>query len=255
MGEQELQTQDSQSPLEGNDDVSASAQEALGVTDDVAQVESDQIVETPEQLEHKERSKLGRRISNFEQEISGLKQTIAQLSSTLMQKESYSQGAIGNVGDVPPVEYISTPEDLEKYEAWRAEKIGRQRNAYANAYVHTIKNLSYINPDLHTDIETELLTNVGEYPTYSNYSNPASDAQQNYVRAENKLLKQRLMANQTPKPNVRGGAAMATGISATSRMSVPAKQSIKLDDYASKFIRSLGETEEAEWVQKSVSRT
>jgi hypothetical protein len=253
MGEQE-QTLESQSPAEvGNDAIPTSATEALGVVGETTQ-EPEQ-TETAEQLEHKERSKLGRRISSFEQEIDGLKQTIAQLSSNLMRPDPYSQNAVGAAVDAPPVEYISTPEDLEKYEAWRNAKQERQRNAYANNYIHSIKTMTYVNPELHSEIENELLTNVNAYPTYSNYSNPAGDAQQNYLKAENKLLKQRLVSSQTPKPNVRGGAPAPTGVSATTRMNTATKPSVKLDDYASKFIKSLGESEDADWVQKSVART
>lgn len=253
MGEQEIQTIEEQSPTEvGNDVISPSAEEALGVEEPTQITEQ---TETAEQLEHKERSKLGRRISSFEQEIDGLKQTIAQLSSNLMQRpDPYSQRAVGAVEDAPPVEYISTPDDLEKYEAWRAAKTERQRNAYANNYIQTIKTMTYVNPELHTDIENELLTNVNAYPTYSNYANPAGDAQQNYLKAENKLLKQRLVSSQAPKPNVRGGAPAPTGVSATTRMNTVAKPTVKLDDYASKFIKSLGESEDADWVQKSVAR-
>lgn len=255
MGEQEVQTLENQSPDNtGNDGASSSAIEALGGEEpNTSATDSVQDEGTQDPLEEqRERSRLGRRFTKFEQEIDGLKQTINQLSSTLMQRpDPYTQRAVDFVEDKPPVDYITTPEDLDKYEAWKQAKMEKQRNTYANQYVHSIKSMSYLNPDMHSIIENELLTNVNEYPTYSKFVDPVSDARQNYLKAENKILKSKLGGNQ-PKPNVKGGTNEATGVSLNTRVNTPPKASIKLDDYASKFVRSLGESEDAEWVQKSL---
>lgn len=247
MSEQE-QTIDNQSPPSGNDD---------GATSE-AQVEEKVTQDNPPQQpvvdpleDHKERSGLGRKMAKYEQELNSMRQTISQLTSVLSARQN---NAISQVDDVPPVEYITTPEDLEKYEAWKADKQERQRNTYANNYVHSIKMMSYVNPDMHDAIENELLTNVNEYPTYSKYVDPVSDAKQNYLKAENKLLKQQLAGGQPIVPNVRGGNNAPTGVTSVGRTTVPPKATIQLDDYAAKFLRSIGETTDSEWVQKSIAR-
>ena len=205
--------------------------------------------EPDDSLEQKERSRLGRRFTKFEQEMEGLKQSVTQLMGTIRERQAIETP----VDDKPPVEYITTPEDLEKYESWKQDKEVRRRNVYANNYIHSIKSMNYLNPDLHDEIENELLTNVNEYPTYSKFSDPASDARQNYLKAENKLLKQR-MANLGPRPNVKGGNTPPSGVSSSSRVNAPPKNMVKLDEYASKFVKSIGETEDAEWVQNSIAR-
>ena len=245
------ETLETQSPVKGNDEISSSAQEALGSNEaESSQTESEEPLD-----DHKERSRLGRRFTKFEQEIEGLKQTIGNLTNTLNQRpDPYADRAIHQpMEDKPPVEYITTPEDLEKYEAWRSQRAEQQRSQYANKYVHGIKSMTYMS-DMHSEIENELLTNVGEYPTYSKFSDPMGDAQKNYMKAENKLLKQKLVGAQAPKPNVRGGSNTPAGVSATTRINAPTKSPTKLDEYASKFVRSLGESEDSDWVQKSVSR-
>jgi len=247
MAENE-ETLGTQSPDKGNDEIPSSAREALEEAAPPPQSEPDDTLD-----DHKERSRLGRRFTKFEQEIDGLKQTISQLNTVLSQRQDpYVERAMSQpLEEKPPVEYITTPDDLEKYEAWREDQVARKRNAYANRYVHSIKNLTYMSPDMHTEIEQELLTNVGEYPTYSKFSDPAGDAQKNYMKAENKLLKQRLGAK--PQPNVRGGQSAPTGVSANTRINAPLRAPIKLDEYASKFVKHLGEAEDSEWVQTSVS--
>lgn len=251
MSEQTEQTPEVNPPVQGMDGASPSAVEALGGSE----VPNGEVVqpESAEALEHKERSNLGRRFTKAEQEINELKSQLARMSERLMTTNAPS--AMNQpVEETPPVDYITTPEDLEKYEAWKANKLERQRNQYANAYVHSIKTMSYMNPELHTDIENELLTNVNDYPTYSKHLDPASDARANYLKAENKILKQKLTGNQVPPPNVKGGANAPTGLSGTSRVNTPTKPVVKLDEFSSKFLKSLGESEDADWVQKAVAR-
>jgi hypothetical protein len=245
-------TLETQSPPKGNDEISSSAQEALGVEtvdDTPPQQDSD------DTLDHKERSRLGRRFTKFEQEIDGLKQTIQQMTSVINQRsDPYVDRAIAPDDDKPPVEYITTPQDLEAYEEWRGRQIEKKRNAYANRYVHGIKSMSYMNNEMHAEIENELLTNTNEYPTYTKFNDPIYDAKENYLRAENKLLKQKLVGAQVPKPNVRGGSNIPSGVSTTTRINATPKATVKLDEYASKFVRAMGESEDSDWVQKSVAR-
>lgn len=261
MGEED-KVQEPQSPVEetGTDEVSPSWKEALAVSEEaVAEVPEDTTPQqkssyTPEEL--KERTGLGRKVATFEQEVTKLRQDFNQLASMLAQRqEPYMDRAMSQpVEEKPPVEYITTPDDLDKHLAWRATQDERKRNEYARRYVHTVKTMTYMNTEMHPEIEQELLTNVGEYPTHTKYGDPVFDAKENYLRAENKLLKQRLVSAQVPRPNVKGGTSVPAGVSATSRMNAAPKETVKLDEHASKFIRALGEAEDADWVQKSVGR-
>ena len=252
MSENEGQTPEMTPPDSGNGDIPPSAQEALGGSE----VPNGEVVqpESAEMTEQKERSTLGRRFTKAEQEINELRETVARLNARLMEAPSQNAAMNQPVSEKPPVDYITTPEDLEAYEAWKEAKAERQRNEYSNKYIHSIRTMSYINPDLHTEIEAELLTNVNDYPTYSKNADPVSDARTNYYKAESKIAKQKLAEVQVPRPNVRGGDNAPTGVSGTGRMTAPSKPIVKLDEFASKFVKSLGESESADWVQKAVSR-
>jgi hypothetical protein len=262
MGEED-KVQEPQPPVEeaGSDEVSPSWKEALGSEEvreeAAAEAESSPQAKptyTPE--EHRERTGLGRKVSQHEQEMAKLRQDFNQLASLLAQRqEPYMDRAMSQpVEEKPPVEYITTPDDLEKHLAWRQAQEERKRNAYTQRYVHSVKTMTYMNSDMHQDIEKELLTNVGEYPTHTGHKDPVFDARENYLRAENKLLKQRLAGAQVPRPNVKGGTSVPAGVSATSRMNAATKETVRLDEHASRFIKALGESEDAEWVQKSVGR-
>lgn len=243
MSENEGQTPENTNPPEGNDGVSPSAQEALGEEQIGGDTPPQQESNSPS--EQQERSRLGRRFTKFEQEMAEIKSQLANISSFTMQRAVPAD-------DKPPVEYITTPEDIDKYTEWKNAKAARQRDAYASQYVQAVKSFNYMNTDLHAEIENELLTNVSDYPTYSRHQDPMGDARVNYMKAENKILKSRLTT--APKPNVRGGNNAPTGISGGDRIVNPSKPVAQLDEYASKFVKSLGEDANAEWVQKAVSR-
>mgnify|MGYP000685404646 CR=1 FL=1 len=251
----EKQTLENQSPSEGGNDDFTSSEEVqdLSANDEglegLPQEHQDDSLE-----EQRERSRLGRKVASFEQEISGLKQTISELTSMLATRQDGTRAMEQPIEDAPPVDYISTPEDLERYNQWKEAKMSRQRNEYANRYIHSVKSMSYINPDLHADIEAELFTNVDEYPTYSGHTDPVADAGRNYLKAENKLLKMKLVGGQAPQANVKGGVHQPTGLSTTSQVSQAQKPQVKLDPYAEKFLRALGEDTNSEWVQKSLAR-
>jgi hypothetical protein len=247
MSEQEGQTpENTNPPVEGNDGVSPSAIEALG--EERIGGDTPPQPETDSPSDQQERSRLGRRFTKFEQEMADLKSQLSTVVSTLTMTQRAMQPAEKEV--LP--EYVTTPQDVDMVIEAREKKLARQRDQYATGYIHAVGSLRHLNPDLHTEIENELLTNVGEYPTYSKHQDPVSDARVNYMKAENKLLKSRL--NTAPKPNVRGGNNAPTGLSGGDRVVNPPKPTIELDPYAKSFLKSLGEDASADWVQNSLGR-
>ena len=254
MGDNE-QTLGTQSPEGlGNDEGSTSDVLAQGTQDEGTQTnEPSQIPPTDASLEaQRERSGLGRKVASMEREFAGMRDTLSKIDSYLQNQYSQPPTSVPSE-ERPPVEFITTPEDVERVIDWRDKRNRRMQDTFAQRYISSVKGLNYVNPDMHTEIEKELLTNVGEYPTYSNFKDPIGDAHQNYLKAENKLLKAKLSGAVT-RPNVRGGATQATGVTASTRVSAPPESSVKLDEYSSKFLSALGEKADADWVKESLGK-
>lgn len=146
---------------------------------------------------------------------------------------------------------ILTVGEFEKYERTKREKAERQQASYKSQYIQTIKTLG-TDPELHSEIEKEMLTNVADYPTHTGHMNPAHDARVNYRLARAAVIEKKYAV---PKPNVRGGTNAATGVTATTRTQSPPKQVVKLDEATSKFAKAMGLAEDSDFVQQSVTRT
>ena len=255
MENEAVETLGETSPVQGNEEPSSSWDDVL--SDDAAVV-AEQAQAPSEDLDQKERSRLGRRLSKFEQEFSELKTKMSvldKLDSFMSQQQQmqYRQPEPQRpvVDDEPLPEFITTPEDFEKYQTIRERRMERQNSQYANSYVGSIKQMSYVNPPMHGEIEQELLTNVSAYMKHT--GDPVKDASINYRIAEANVLKKRMM-DSTPRPNIKGGTTIPTGVTSTTRMAAPPKVVDKLDDYAAKFIKAIGASEDDDWVQQSIKR-
>jgi hypothetical protein len=204
---------------------------------------------TLEQQLQKERSSRGREVATLRTELSAMRQTIDSLNSRL------STDVPSSDSDEPPVKYITTPEELETYNAWKAAKDGKKRQAYAIDYVRHVRGLSHINPELHVEIEKELLDSETQFGTFTAFKDSSHDALMNYRIAESTVLKRKLAEARGGKPPVRGGGGNpATGITVVTGGAAPAVKQVELDEYAKKFVSSMGEKPDADWVQKSVQR-
>jgi hypothetical protein len=196
----------------------------------------------------KERSSRGREVSSLKSELAEMKKSLDMLVSQTSRPTPPKSG-----GEEPPVKFITTPEELETYNTWKASKDVEKKRQYAVEYVHTAKGLKYLNPELHDEIEKELLYSDTKFDSMSNFSNPSKDAEINYRIAESNVVKRKLAEAIAGKPT-KGGNNPATGITATSTNVASPKKKVELDEYAKKFLDAMGEKDDADWVQKSVQR-
>lgn len=201
-----------------------------------------------EPVDNKERSRLGRRFTQLESEFGGIKDTLTRMEQMLASPHALPSAPLEDEYDS---DKILTVGEFEKYERTKREKSERQQSMYRNTYVQTIKSLG-ADPEMHVEIEKELLTNVAEYPTHTGHQNPAHDAKVNYRLARAAVIEKKFAV---PKPNVRGGTNAATGVTATTRTQNPPKQVVKLDEATSKFAKAMGYSEDSDFVQQSVTRT
>jgi hypothetical protein len=205
-------------------------------------------VQTLEKELQKERSNRGREVSSLKQELQDLKQTIESLSANLSRTTP-----IHSDDDKPPIDYITTPEEHEIYDKWKADREAKRRKEYVNAYVRTAKSLSHINPELHSEIENELLNSTTKYDSYTNFQNAAQDAEINYRIAESIVLKKKLADVNTT--NFKSQTGRSTGTTTGSDNKGTAKKAVELDEYSKRFLDAVGEKHDAEWVIDSANRT
>ena len=202
---------------------------------------------TPEQLLQKERTRFGREKSELQRKIDDLEGRISAITATSANSVPIS--------DEPPVQYISTPEELEKYNEWKNARDEKKRKAYAIQYVGAVKVLNYINPELHAEIENELLYSNTRYSSPSKFADPTEDALANYSKAEAAVLKRKLVEMKNRSGVIRGGTGQATGVTATSdNAGGTGKKIVALDEDAKKFVKAMGLAEDSDEVQNSVQR-
>lgn len=236
--EEENKAQDASAPDEASE---ATAPE----TEPEASPETDPGVEEP--VDNKERSRLGRRFTQLETEFKQQRETLARMEQMLASPHALPSAPPEDEFDS---DKILTVGEFEKYEQRKREKAERQQAEYRSVYIQTIKSLS-TDPEMHSEIEKELLTNVAEYPTHTGHKNPMHDARVNYRLARAAVIEKKFAVT---KPNVRGGNNAATGVTATTRTQAAPKKIVKLDEVTAKFARAMGHSEDSDFVQKSVTR-
>jgi hypothetical protein len=199
--------------------------------------EAASVGDTPEQIEQKERSKLGRRVAKFEEEFGAIKQSMSRLDriEAMLENLAEIRQAPANPEEEDPDRLLTVRElrELQQREGLEAQKA---RQKYENDYIRTVKGLYREDAANHALIEEELLTNVAEYPTWSNRKDAKADAIANYWKARAKVMEGKF---KTSAPNVRGGANAPTGVTTSTRQAETSGPTVKLDDVASKFARAM----------------
>ena len=196
-------------------------------------------------------SKLGRKVSKMEEKMDGF---LTRFDSFLAKMEARDESRPVSFSDPPD----DTPDYVRETVTYLEKKQAKERElnrAYEDAYVKAI-NAGVdddVDADLHKEIVKELLdTNFNSYMRVTRH--PEQDANINYRLAMASILKNRRKV-QTSAPNVRGDNPTApTDVSSRSSTTGPAPKKIVLDEFAQKFVKSIGASEDDEWVQTAVGR-
>jgi len=231
--ENEETTLDDQTPSE--EASGASSSDAVLDGDDGSQTSQH---DPDEPLDNKERSRLGRRMSKFEQEFWEVKGTLSRLEQMLMMqnepRQTYVQSPAADDDDDP--DRILTVRELRDLQTKESRKKEEQLQRYSADYLRAVKSMYTEDPENHAMIEKELLTNLAEYPTWSNRKDAKADAIANYYKARGKVIEAKY---KTASPNVRGGSAAATGVTNSTRQTSNPAPRVKLDEVSSKFAKAM----------------
>lgn len=225
------QTTNGQTPSE-----EAGGQIASG--NETAREEMGGLGEQEEPTSQSERSRMGRRLAEIEREFSSQRDTLSRIEQLLYERErAYA----------PPQQHEQEDPDgiltRAEYRKIREQEVVQEREGrrrYEMGYIAGIKK-QYNSRDavLYAEIENELLTNVREYPSHSNFRDPMYDAAVNYKLAKANVL-ERKFVEPPVKPNVRGGTNPPTGFTSSTTTEPPKKAAPKLDEFAEKFARATG---------------
>lgn len=208
-----------------------------------------QETETDEQLDNADKSRIGRRLSKFEQ----------RFNETLNRLDEFMRNSQPNPVLQPPVfqqsqvfqqptqeeipEYVTTPAELEKYLQYR-ERVSAQADvAYQGNYRANLQVLSRLNPDISQEVIDEMMAHFNVRHT----GNPVVDSNLNFANAKASVLSKRLaQAKTAPEPGAfRSETGQATAVSSTTRVQPPKQDIPKLDEFAQDFIRRTGMSDES----------
>lgn len=129
-------------------------------------------------LDHKESSKIGRKLKGLYDKVNTLTSELESLRKPKPEQEI----------EVPEV--ISTPEDVDKYLAARSQKLQREQQDYEKSYLGQVQQLSAKTDDeeLHEEIVAEMMQSFNVKHT----NNAFADARVNYAEAKASLLSKKI---------------------------------------------------------------
>lgn len=212
----------------------------------------EEVVPKKEPVPEDHPTKLGRRVQRMEEQFG----TFSNKLDTLLEKFQEPQVDARATGKPFGTDYEDDPQILElerKLETRRLEREHQRQeedSKYGKIYIKSVQGgFGDEEEELHDQIVDELLqSNFKSYMRHTN--DPVRDAQINYGLALAAVLKRN---NKSKVPNVKGDSKHApTGVSSSSRMEGTPTKKVVADEYARKFIQSLGAKEDDEWVQKSL---
>jgi hypothetical protein len=161
------------------------------------QAQSETEIEDKETLDHKESSKLGRKVKGLEAEIATLKAALESKS------RSTSTDAMDEDADPEILERLEEKRKLDNYERQLAEK---KHKTYMAEYLKTISKLAVGNEDVHDDV-FELMSTNPEFDRVAG-TNAEAEAAYNYAKAIKVV-----MASRSGKPAipVKGASTKPAG--------------------------------------------
>ncbi len=209
--------------------------------------------------DHKERSRLGRRMKSLEDSIGQILERLSQpqqpapVQNTATQPVDYSDNYViqriaeaKERGIIP--EIITTPEDQWATNRYLAqieqERTATLNNAYSQGYIRQLEsNKGKVDESLHAEIIAELYKDNSPF-NVRHSDNPVADARINYAEAKAYILEQKATGN---GKNVFKGKQtnLATGVTATTRQKIQADELPPLDETAKEFVRMTGMSEES----------
>jgi hypothetical protein len=223
--------------------------------------------ETPEQIEHRESSRLGRKVKSLEDKIAELQAKLDSAKPAEPEHKPFVRPVIPEQkeGNLPPYNaYLEAKirDGVEKgiipefptdaveqariqnyvanvYSQYNAEST----RAYEAGYINAAREL--ITAEKDEDLLSRVIQMVdagGKYCKKHPGSTPQADARLNWAMARADVLAERLAeANAKPRANVSNQSPVApTGISVGTRQEAPKDQEIALDPVAKEYAKRMG---------------
>jgi len=221
-------------PVEAEEKVETAPEETVEAKTEEEPPKEEAAKVDQDELDHQEKSRLGRRLKRMEEQFGTLMQRLESLNhSPAVTKEE--DPVVDND------EFIRASDVPKIMERISAEK-QKEQTKYENDYLYATVSLG-AQDELDVETQDEIFDVMQKDFNTRKTGNPVIDAEINYRAAMAKLYRTKAA---TPKNPLKGGkpeAALAVGAPTTTPAS-PATKKIKLDPYAAEFAKSVGMSEE-----------
>lgn len=185
--------------------------------------------EDVEVKDHKESSKLGRKVK-------GLEEQLRQMRALLEEKSKAHE-----TSSLEMPEVVSTPEDVEQVLQAREQKSQKVRVEYERNYLKQVDSLKSVTEDdeLHEEIVNELVSNK-QFNVLHDINNPFADARVNYAEAKAFVLQKKLSGPtaKVPHRETSGKPPVQPAASTTRTPSRPVVMP-KLDEETQNYVNYL----------------
>ena len=206
-----------------------------------------------EELEHEERSGLGRKLVKIEQD---LRNQISAITEELSKTRAKAPPPEDKAWQIPETESEAMAQ-VERIIEERDRKKQTESLKYQKEYLETTERLGTIEEEsMHAEVMKELLNpsspfNIRRLDIYD----PLGDAERNYYKAKTAVLSNKLKSFSTrpvERENPLKGKAPTgpIGVSGTTKVTPKSAPPIELDEYAKNFINSMGLSKE--WAEKTL---
>lgn len=204
--------------------------------------------------DNSERSKLGRKVAALFNKQDRLETTLEKLTELLEKTQSGLYKNDNTDADADEDEdIILTKDQLESYLAQREAKRQSEAKEYESGYIQKVSELGLdLDPQEHEAIVDEMMRNFNV--RYS--SDPAADAERNYLKAERAVLRKKMASQKKNNPLKGEKSRSPLGVANNQSVEKKSPPLPDLDDEAKEFLAYIRKTsgdEEAEKYHKSLT--
>lgn len=210
--------------------------------------------------EHKEKSKLGIRVSKMERGIESIKDEIRSNFEKLMESQRSQQPTRDEFNEIPDDEYLTgkqvkellrkhVPEIAEKVTVDRQNLMANSKKKYVDTYLDTFASMSETEELSDEESKKVYQTMLEKFDVdHSKGTNPSGDAQINFYRALRFMEK-----SKTKNPLKGGKPEIPIGVGGGDIVKGKATPTIKLSPEAEAFMRSIGKDEK--WAKEALANS
>ena len=216
----------------------------------------------PEPTDPSERSNLGRKVKQLQDQLSGFMSEIRGMvvpGQPSQSPPSYGQGqpppGTQEQSYRPEEEVVTTAADVFKVMEHYEKQKTQRRDQYSNEFLREVQRLGNESPDIHAEITREMFE-IANSPYNVKYSeNPVADANLNYSKAMRSVFTKKYASSTNrpagPPQGVRPTVA-SNAVPISTQTPGVSDQKTKIDRVASEYLNSIARSPYGAMTEESV---